>query len=58
MRQLNLFPGSFGFISFGTEKCRVAPSVNISEEETCSERSEVSFWLLTGPDSGSNITGV
>lgn len=37
---------------------RIAPSVNISEEETNSERSEVNFWLLTGPDSGSNITGV
>lgn len=34
-----------------------APSVNISEEETNSEGSEVNYWQLTGPDTGSNIMG-
>lgn len=56
MRQLSLFC-QLRLHVFCNWNWRIAPSVNISEEETNSEKSEVNFWQLTGSDTGSNIAG-
>lgn len=47
--------------SFGLHVCwnwTVAPSVNISEEQTLHEKSQGNFGQLANPDTGSNIAGV
>lgn len=50
--RLILFPGSFRFILNITETDASLPFASISKEEANPGRSEVSLWLLTGPDTG------
>lgn len=50
--RLILFPGSFRFVLNTTETDASLPFTSVSKEEANPGRSEVSLWLLTGPDTG------